>query len=181
MNAIFYKLILLAFVALGLISCNNGASLEEYYIEHKENPDFVTLDVPTSLITPDSKNLTPEQYRVLQTVKKINILALPLNSKTQSIYEHESLNVKEMLNHDNFQELMTFGKPSQRMQLFFKGDEDAIDEVVVFARDDSKGFMLARLLGDNMNVGDMVKFAQTIGKSKDSLDISQFEGGDGYF
>ncbi len=176
MNAIFYKLILLSLLALGLVSCNSGTTLQEYYVNHKEDSDFVMVDVPTSLITPNPDRLTPEQQRVLKTVKKVNILALPLHADNQSEYKTESAKVKQVLSHDNFEELMTFGKPSQRMQLFYKGDDQNIDELVVFARDDSKGFMLARVLGDKMNVGDMVKFAKSIGSNKDSLDISQFEG-----
>ncbi len=60
------------------------------------------------------------------------------------------------------------------MKLFFKGEEDAIDEMIVFASDDTKGFMLARLLGDDMNIGDMMKLAQTM--EKGGIDVSQFEG-----
>lgn len=176
MSAIYHKLLLFVFLGLGLISCNSGTTLEEYYVDQKENPDFVSVDIPASLISPNSDRLTSEQKRVLQTVKKVNILALPLKSDNQAEYDQETAKVKQMLSYDDFEQLMTVGKPSQRMQLYVKGDTDAIDEMVVFAKDDAKGFVLARLLGDDMNVGDLVKLAETMNKNGDSLDLSQFEG-----
>ena len=71
---------------------------------------------------------------------------------------------------------MKLGSTEQRMRIFIKGDEDAIDEVVVFAQDNSKGFVLARVLGNDMNVADMVRFAETMDTSSAALNTAQFEG-----
>lgn len=170
------RYIIMVFLAILIVSCDGEQSLQEYYVDHKENNDFVMLDVPASLISPRSDKLTPDQNEVVQTVKKINILALPLNAETKELYKLETEKVKEILARDGYEELMSFGKPSQRMRLYFKGDEDAIDEVVVFAQDENKGFVLARVLGDNMNVADMVKLTQTMNKDSSSFKTGQFEG-----
>jgi hypothetical protein len=159
-----------------MVSCDGEQSLQEYYVDHKENDNFVMLDVPASLISPQSDKLTSNQKEVVQSVKKINILALPLNAETQILFKPETEKVKAILARDGYEELMSFGKPSQRMRLYFKGDEDAIDEVVVFAQDENKGFVLARVLGDNMNVADMVKLTQTMSKDSSSFKTGQFEG-----
>ncbi|MGB3775482.1 MAG: DUF4252 domain-containing protein [Leeuwenhoekiella sp.] len=170
------KYILIVFTCLLAVSCDNSQSLQEYYVDNKENQDFVMLDVPTSLIAPAANRMSEEQQEVLKTVKKVNILALPLNAETKNLYSPETEKVKTILDHDGYEELMSFGKPSQRMRLYFKGEEDAIDEMVVFAQDENKGFVLARLLGDNMNVADMIKLSQTMSKDDGSFDTSQFEG-----
>ena len=60
------------------------------------------------------------------------------------------------------------------MRLYFKGEEEAIDEVIFFGSEDSRGFVLARLLGDDMNINDMMKLAQTM--EAGDIDVSQFEG-----
>ena len=60
------------------------------------------------------------------------------------------------------------------IRLYFKGEEEAIDEVIFFGAEDSKGFILARLLGDDMNISNMVKLAQSMETS--DIDVSQFEG-----
>ncbi|HEA29740.1 MAG TPA: DUF4252 domain-containing protein [Leeuwenhoekiella sp.] len=169
-----YVIILL--LGVMAVSCDGEQSLQEYYVDHKENDQFVMLDVPASLIVPKHNTLPQAQQAVLKTVKKVNMLALPLNAETQSLYKTETENVKAILTRDGYEELMSFGKPSQRMRFYFKGDEDAIDEVVVFAQDDKKGFVLARVLGDNMNVADMVKLTQTMSKKDGSIDTMQFEG-----
>lgn len=170
------RYIIIAFLTVLAVSCDGEQSLQEYYVDHKENDDFVMLDVPASLIIPQSDKLTADQNNVVQTVKKINILALPLNAETKELYEPETEKVKAILARDGYEELMSFGKPSQRMRLYFKGDEDSIDEVVVFAKDENKGFVLARVLGDNMNVADMVKLTQTMSKDSSSFKTGQFEG-----
>tara|TARA_R110002020_G_scaffold411062_1_gene620734 strand:- start:1669 stop:2220 length:552 start_codon:yes stop_codon:yes gene_type:complete len=172
----FLKISMLFIVLAVVVSCDNGQSLEKYYVDHKENDEFVMVDVPTSLISPKSDKLTSKQKDILKTVKKVNMLAYPLSNGTKEKYESETSKIKTILGDDSYEELMNFGKPGQRMRLYFKGEEDAIDEIIVFAVDDEKGFLLARVLGDNMNVGDMVNFMESMDKEDGSFDTSQFEG-----
>jgi tRNA(Ile2) C34 agmatinyltransferase TiaS len=54
------------------------------------------------------------------------------------------------------------------------GEEDAIDEVIVFASDSDKGFAVFRLLGDNMRPGDMIKLMNSIDNG--DIDVSKFSG-----
>lgn len=161
---------------LVLASCNKEQTLQEYYVDNKENDDFVMVDVPTSLISPKSDKLTEDQKKVLNTVKKVNLLAYPLSGGTKEKYDTETIKIKNILTNDSYDELMNFGKPGQRMRLYYKGEEDAIDEVIVFAQDENKGFLLARVLGDNMNVSDMIRFAESIDKEGADFDTAQFEG-----
>jgi hypothetical protein len=52
-----------------------------------------------------------------------------------------------------------------RATITFLGDDDSIDEVVIYGDSDEKGFMLVRILGDNMNPAHMVQFLQALEKS----------------
>ena len=169
-----FKFSLMLLLIATLMSCNNQQSLQEYYIDSKENDDFIMVDLPTSLISPKSESLSPEQKKVIESVKKINLLAYSL--KDTAFYTNETGKVKAILKGDNYDELMKLGSTEQRMRIFIKGDEDAIDEVVVFAQDNSKGFVLARVLGNDMNVADMVRFAETMDTSSSALNTAQFEG-----
>lgn len=168
------KLILVGITLAFLTSCQNKQSLQEYYIDSKENDAFIMVDLPTSLIAPATDEMTADQKKVLNSVKKVNLLAYSL--KDSSFYNSETVKVKEILADDDYEELMKFGKPGQRMRLFIKGDDEAIDEVVVFAQDENKGFLLARVLGDKMNVADMVRFAETMDTSSTSFNTAGFEG-----
>lgn len=169
----FVKLTMVALVAvLSLASCSKVQSLQEYYVENQENGDFILVDIPTSLLGKNSDVLTEEQQKVFKTVRKVNMMAYATKDGDTVKMLTEKNKVKGILETDNYEELMKANSDMGSMRLYFKGKEDAIDEVIFFGADDSKGFMLARLLGDNMNIGDMMKLAQSLEKS--DLDVSQF-------
>lgn len=168
---IYWVLLLLAVIT----SCSNKQSLQEYYVDSKENNQFVMIDIPTSLISPESQNLTVEQKEVLNSVKKINLLAYPLKNGTPEEYTTETVKIKSILKTDSYDELMSFGEPGKRMKLYLKGEEEAIDELIVFAEDEQKGFMLARVLGNKMNVSEMINLIESMEKNGNKLDVSQFE------
>ena len=52
-----------------------------------------------------------------------------------------------------------------RATINYVGDEDAIDEVVVYGDNEEKGFMLVRVLGDNMNSEKIAQFIQVLENS----------------
>lgn len=174
MKAIF-KIVAIALVAcVSLTSCNNGETLQEYYVANQENGDFILVDVPTSLISEDSAALDEEQKKVLKTVRKINIMAFPLKENSTTNFETEKSKITTILASDDYEELMKVNSDEGNMKLYMRGEEDAIDEVIVFASQDAKGFVLARLLGDAMNIGDMMNLAKSI--ESGGIDVSQFEG-----
>lgn len=156
-----------------LASCNEGQSLQEYYVQNQENSDFILIDIPTSLLGKNANLLTDDQQKIFKTVRKVNMMAYSTKNGNTAKMLAEKDKVKDILETDDYEELMKANSDMGSMRLYFKGKEDAIDEVIFFGADESKGFMLARLLGDDMNIGDMVKLAQSIEKS--DLDVSQFE------
>lgn len=169
------KLTALVVVALfTLASCKDGQSLQEYYVANQEKSEFILVDVPTSLISEDTEALDEEQKRVLKTIRKINIMAYPLKDSTTAAFEGEKTKLMSILASDDYEELMKASSDMGAMRLYFKGEEEAIDEVIFFGSEDSKGFVLARLLGDDMNINDMMKLAQSM--EAGDIDVSQFEG-----
>lgn len=174
MKAIIKGIAAILLVGFTLVSCNGKQSLQEYYVDNQENNDFILVDVPTSLISDDSELLDAEQKKILKTLRKINIMAYPLKESTKVNFEAEKLKVSAILASDDYEELMKVNSDQGSLKLYFRGEEDAIDEVIVFASEDSKGFMLARLLGNDMNISDMMKLAEAVGKG--DVDVSQFEG-----
>ena len=163
---------LIVLVTLG--SCSNGQSLQEYYVDNQENSDFMLIDVPMSLVSGDIGVLDKEQQSILKTVRKINIMAYPLKESTTVGFDGEKAKLMNILAGDDYEELMKANSDNGNMRLYFKGTEEAIDEVIFFGSEDSKGFVLARLLGDDMNIGDMMRLAQSM--EAGDIDVSQFEG-----
>ncbi|WP_298354113.1 DUF4252 domain-containing protein [uncultured Dokdonia sp.] len=167
------KTVVAAFaVVLTLASCSNKQSLQEYYVDNQENGDFILVDVPTSLLGKNVEALSEEQQEVFKTVRKINLMAYQTKSGDTAAMQVERDKVKDILTSDDYEELMKASGDMGQMRLYFKGEEDAIDEVIFFGADDNKGFMLARLLGNDMNIGDMMRMAESLEKS--DIDVSQF-------
>ena len=170
-----FKLSAVALIALVMLaSCSNGQSLQEYYVDNQENSDFMLIDVPMSLVSGDIGLLDKEQQSILKTVRKINIMAYPLKESTTAGFTGEKTKLMNILAGDDYEELMKANSDNGNMRLYFKGEEEAIDEVIFFGSEDTKGFVLARLLGDDMNIGDMMRLAQSM--EAGDIDVSQFEG-----
>ncbi|GGG11108.1 hypothetical protein GCM10011344_09770 [Dokdonia pacifica] len=174
MKGIVKIIAIVLFAGITLTSCNNGETLQEYYVANQDNTNFILVDVPTSLISKDSEALDAKQKEVLETVRKINIMAYPLKDGTTATFDSEVAKVSTILASDDYEELMKVNSDMGNMKLYFRGEEDAIDEVIVFASEDSKGFVLARLLGNDMNIADMANLAKTI--QAGDIDVSQFDG-----
>ncbi len=172
MNTLIKTAIVAVLAILTLASCSNEQSLQEYYVDNQENGDFILVDVPTSLLGKNVESLSDEQQKVFKTVRKVNLMAYQTKSGDTAAMQQERDKVKSILASDDYEELMKASGDMGQMRLYFKGEEDAIDEVIFFGADDNKGFMLARLLGDDMNIGDMMRLAESLGKS--DVDVSQF-------
>ena len=161
-------------VLFTLISCSDQQSLQRYYVDNQENSDFILVDVPMSLIGDNSELLDQDQQEILKSIRKINIMAYPLKDNSNLSFQGERARLMSILASDDYEELMKANSDNGNMRLYFKGEEEAIDEVIFFGSEDSKGFVLARLLGDDMKVGDMIRLAKNM--DANHIDTSQFGG-----
>lgn len=163
MKKVIYSVIL-AFTVF-LVSCSSTQTLQEYYVDNSENPNFLSLDLPASLLNLDKVALTPEQKTAMASLKKLNILAFKKTTENASAYISEKANVRAILKNDKYEELMKVNTSFGKGTISYLGEDDAIDEVIVYGYSDDKGFMLVRVLGDNMNPADLMQVIQAIEKS----------------
>ncbi|WP_025741382.1 DUF4252 domain-containing protein [Aquimarina pacifica] len=163
------KLIALVAIAV-LMSCNSEPSLQQYFVDHQGDADFIAVDIPSSLLDKEGISLTTEEKEAIESIKKVNFLGLPLNKSNQPRFEEERLVIKKILNDDTYQTLMSFGSNGTKAVLKYQGEDDDIDEVIVFATDSEKGLALIRVLGDNMRPEKMAKLASSFEKGKLNLD-----------
>ena len=99
--------VLLVLAVFTVTSCSSDKkSLQEYYVDNQENNDFVLVDVPASLISGSSAFLTKEQNEVLETIRKINIMAYPIKDATSINYQGEKTKLMGILAGDDYEELM---------------------------------------------------------------------------
>lgn len=160
-------------LSLLLVSCNNETSLQEYYVEHQADSTFFALDVPASLLNPDASSLDAEQKATLESIKKVNFIAYPMNEENKASFEKEKSELQEILKDDKFQMLMKYGGGDKKAEVYYLGEDDAIDELIVFASDEEKGFGVARVLGNNMQPEALIKLLRSL--NKDEMDIKGLE------
>ena len=158
---------LLVFV---LNSCNSDTSLQEYYVENQQDNQFLALDVPSSLLTGDNSGLTAEQKATLKTINKVNFLAFPLKEDNKETFEAEKERITEILSDEKYQTLMMFGKGTTKGKIMFLGEDDAIDEFIIFGSDEEKGFGIARVTGNDMKPEDLIKLFKSAEKGE--LDLA---------
>ncbi|WP_164914232.1 DUF4252 domain-containing protein [Aquimarina sediminis] len=167
-----FKIIGILCISL-LISCNSEPSLQQYFVDHQGDADFIAVDVPSSLLDKETIELNKEEQEALESVKKVNFLALQLKEDNKSRFEEERTAIKKILDSDKYETLLRFGTNGTRAVLKYQGEDDDIDEVIVFATNEEKGLALVRVLGDNMRPEKMAVLMQSVEKGK--IDINAFK------
>jgi len=166
---------IIPFMALAvLISCASAPSLQKYYIDSQDNKNFISLDVPASIINL-KENVSPEVEGALSSLKKFNILAFKKDDTNGTEFKVEEEKVKAILKNPKFKELMRIRDKGRNMVLKYEGDDHSMDEVIVYVSDKTMGFALVRVLGDNMEPAKIMKLANNI-SNVDSEGFKQFEG-----
>lgn len=163
---------------LGITGCNKNQSLQQYYVDNQGNKDFVAIDLPASMLT-NIGALDDNQKRTLKTVKKVNVLAIPKKAANLEKIETEKQHVGNILNDEKYQLLMRYGGGDTRVEVYFTGEEVAVDEIILYGFDENRGMGLARILGDNMNPVDILALVKSM--EKGDIDLSGFSGLNGLF
>ncbi|MFD0797746.1 DUF4252 domain-containing protein [Maribacter chungangensis] len=155
--------LLIALIVLS--SCSSQQSLQEYYIDNTENPDFLAFDIPASILNLDAVELDKEQKIAYESLKKLNVLAFKKTLDNAAAYKAEKIKVKAILANDDYEELMKMNTGFGGASIQFKGADDAIDEVIIFGDNKDKGFALVRVLGKDMNPAHFVQLIQALEQS----------------
>ena len=168
----------IVFIIFGLISCSEK-SLQKYLVDKQDDEHFVKMDVATSLLQGSESNFSEEEKETLNTIKKVNVVAYPITKGDTVNYENERREIKEILAQEQYKELARINNDQWDITLKYTGEEDAINEVIIFGSDDQRGFAVFRVLGKNMRPDQILKLLQTT--DKNDLDFSKFGGLDGIF
>lgn len=150
---------------LFLAGCSGNQSLQEYYVDNAENPNFLLIDVPANILKLDEADLDETQRAALKSLRKLNILVFQKNQENAMEYKQETARVKEILKNSDFKDLMKLNTQFAKGMIKYSGDGDAIDEVVIYGDSEDKGFGLVRVLGDDMNPAHFMQLMQAIQKA----------------
>ncbi|MFI2742462.1 DUF4252 domain-containing protein [Zhouia sp. PK063] len=170
------KLITLSVLALVLAfsACSKKESIQEFYVKNSENPDYLAVDIPMSLFKGNEASFSAEQQKAFNSVNKLNVLVYPLKTGQDTAeFDSQKEEIKEVLSNDDYEDLVKINNGNQRGVIKVVGDGDAVDEIIIYGYDNSKGLALIRVLGNDMNPKDFMTLAHSF--EKGDLDSSQFE------
>jgi len=117
--------------------------------------------------------LTADQVKALQSFDKMNILAFKRNDKNQAQFEAERSKVNAILKDEKYQQLMKFGSGKDGASVSFVGDDEHINEFVVYANKKENGFAVVRVLGKDMNPTSIMNMISILKES--NLDLEQLK------
>ena len=158
------KIALMALVVL-MASCASQQSLQEYYVDNQENPNFIALDIPASILKMEEVELSDVQQEAVESLRKFNMLAFKKTAENVTEYKAEKAKVKEILKDEDFVELMKINSSYGKGVIKYLGEDDAIDEVIIYGDNKDQGFALIRVLGKDMNPAHVMHLMQAIQKS----------------
>lgn len=157
------KLAVMLVLVVAYTSCNQGPTLQTYYVDNQIKPGFLSVDAPIGLLNIEEVELTKEQEEAYKSIDKLNILAYRIDSNNKAEYELELANIKTILKNPKYEELMRGGNSVDgRFKVMFIGEVDNVDELILFGNSDDKGFIVARVLGDDMNAGKIMSLQSVL-------------------
>ena len=158
------------------LSCNQGPTLQTYYVDNELKPGFTTVDIPTSFLNIDEDSLSEEEQDALDSIDKLNMLAFVVAEDNKAEYKTELAKVKTILKDPKYEQLMRGGNSTDgKFVVNFLGEEDDIDELILFGNSDDRGFAIVRVLGDGMTINKIMKLQSVLQKADlDDAEVKQF-------
>ncbi len=143
--------------AIALMSCSNEKSLQQYLVDKQDDDKFLKIDLAGSLLQNQNSIFSEEEQKVMNSLKKVNVVAFPLKNGDTANYEIEKEKLADIINQEKYKTLVKAGSSGKGATLKYLGEEDAIDEIIIYASDDEKGFALLRVLGEDMRPDQMIQ------------------------
>ena len=162
------------FLVATLMSCSQGETLQSYFVEKQEKPNFMSIDIPLSFIDIEKTELTEVQQEAYESINKLNMLGYRLNEDNQEEYKTELAAVRTLLKNEKYQELFRGGNNTDgKVVVKYIGDDTTIDELIVLGTMPERGFAVVRVLGDEMEPAKIMKLGNVVSNFNSSEKITR--------
>lgn len=158
---------------LALVGCNQKPTLERYFVENTQKPNFLNFDLSPSMINTNKLKLSAEQNEALKGFDKMNVLVLKKTDNNQADFIAERAKLNAILKDEKYQELMKFGVGKEGASLRYVGDDDHISEFVLSGNKTDIGLAVIRITGKDMNPNNVLKMMSVLQSS--NLDMKQLQ------
>ena len=159
---------------LMLVSCNTKETLQTYFVDHQETPNFTSVDIPTSIVKFDKAKLDKNQLDAYSSVKRLNFLGYKVAESNIEDYKTELTKIKQLLKDKKYEDLMEFNDKGGKVIIKYIGTDEAADEFIVFGSSSDLGFGILRVLGNDMDAQKLMTLAESMKKA--DIDNSQLSG-----
>lgn len=153
-----------------LTSCKGEPSLQRYFVDHQQDRNFISFDVSPGILKIDPAKLSASQKNALESFNKMNVLAFRVNDSNKAQFAQERDKVSRIMKDPKYQQLMKFSSGKEGASLSFVGDEEHIDEIVVYANAKETGFAVVRILGDDMNPTQIVEMLTSLREAQFNME-----------
>jgi hypothetical protein len=160
-------------MAFVLIACDSHPSLQKYYVDSKENSEFISIDLPASILQLKDEDVSEDIKNTLKTIKKVNFLALQLKESNQALFASEKEKISKIFKNKKYKQLVRLNIGGGNVRVNYLGEEDAIDEVIIYGSEDENGLALIRVIGENMNPSDILQLTQELKMDENSNQMKQ--------
>ena len=157
------KSVVLLLLVVAFTSCDQGPTLQTYFVDNELKTGFLSVDAPVSLLNLDEVNLNEEQQEAYESIDKLNVLAYRVDANNVEEYDIELAKITAILKNPKYEELMRGGNSKDgRFMVKFIGEVENVDELILFGNAKDKGFIVARVLGDDMNAGKIMSLQSVL-------------------
>ena len=169
------KAVIVLSVLAIFISCNQQKTIQTYIVEKQDKPGFMSVDLPMSLIQLNTDKAPLEVKEAYGSIKKVNVLGLPYLNNNEA-YEIEKKAILSILNNSTlYKNLMKMDMNGMRISIYYNGDANDINEVIVFGYSKKIGVGVARVIGNHMNPIKITQMAEYLKIDPNQLNLQQFK------
>ena len=175
MTSLIKHIVVLVVLVATFFSCDQNPSLQTYFVDNQEKPNFLSIDLPVSMLKIDETKLSLEQKEAYHSVQKLNMLAFKKDSLNTVDFKAELEKVKRILDNVKYEELMRGGNSTDgKFIIKYLGEDDDIDEFILFGSSNEMGFAVLRILGDDMDPEKLMQLSSVVESGNiDSAQVKQ--------
>ena len=168
------KAVVILTVLAIFISCNQQKTIQTYIVEKQDKPGFMSVDLPMSLIQLNSDKVPLDVKDGYESIKKVNVLGLPYLNNNEA-YEIEKKAISLILNNSTlYKKLMKMDMNGMSVSIYYNGDANDINEVIVFGYSKKIGVGVARVIGNHMNPTKITQMAEYLKIDPNQLNLQKF-------
>lgn len=171
MTTIIYRYFITGItLAMLLISCSSTPTLQEYMLESESKNEFITTSIPKSILSVDVTTMSESDRFTYESVDKVHVLWLPKQNVSNDFFAAEKNELEGIFNEASFKSLVTHKQDGMTARVYYDGDDiEDIDEFIVYGSIDQTGLGVARILGNDMNMGAILEML----KNLDTYDVDE--------